>query len=767
MSSLDIRALFKEEVTDLLNEMEAALLELEDNSTDLELINRVFRAMHTIKGGAAVADFPDVTALTHEAETAFDKVRSDNFPVSRELLNITFSAKDLIWILVEQPEAADASQLEALATAFKAFAQGQTPTIKDEKNPEKEDTDTEEANAEHAEEHPEENPEEDGQEDAEKNGEKSSGDPVGYHISFKPTDEKLLAHADPLGLFEDLRSMSEEDGFHIVPRTDAVPDLDKLDPESCTVWWDIVLTTRQSKNDIQDAFIFFEDSAEIAVKQVDDPTATLAEIQAVAFAPPDVLASAPLPAKTKEAPPATASAPESAPEPAPEPASAPAPEPAPKAAPAAKTAPPPKPEQPAPAPKAAPAAKTATAPDKAKAPAPKKQAAKPMKKETSSIRVDAYKLDDMVSLVGELVIAQARLNQTVSRLNDPGLQAVAEELDLLSAGLRDRTLSMRMLPIGTTFDRFRRLVRDLSHEMGKEIDLVTQGADTELDKTVIEQLGDPMVHLLRNSIDHGIEVPQVRLDAGKSPKGTLLLSAEHSGGHVIIKIMDDGAGLNREKITAKAVERGLVQDASLLSDKDIYNMIFLPGFSTAEKVTNVSGRGVGMDVVKKSIDGLRGSVSINSTPGKGSTITIKLPLTLAIIEGLQVRVGEEFFVIPLSLIVECVELTKTDRGEREGKKIINLRDEIVPYIRLRDWFHIPGERPEIEQIIITGNDGQHTGIAVDEVIGQQQTVIKNIGKIFGQVEEVSGATIKGDGTMALIIDIPSLLRNVQRHMTNN
>ena len=231
--------------------------------------------------------------------------------------------------------------------------------------------------------------------------------------------------------------------------------------------------------------------------------------------------------------------------------------------------------------------------------------------------------------------------------------------------------------------------------------------------------------------------------------------------------MDDGAGLNREKISAKAVERGLVQDASQLSDKDIYNMIFLPGFSTAEKVTNVSGRGVGMDVVKKSIDGLRGSVSINSTPGKGSTITIKLPLTLAIIEGLQVRVGEEFFVIPLSLIVECVELTKTDRGEREGKKIINLRDEIVPYIRLRDWFHVPGERPEIEQIIITGGDGQHTGIAVDEVIGQQQTVIKNIGKIFGEVEEVSGATIKGDGTMALIIDIPSLVRNVQRHMERN
>ena len=628
MSTPDIRALFKEEVTDLLNEMEAALLELEDNPTDLELINRVFRAMHTIKGGAAVADFPEVAALTHEAETAFDKIRSGEFPVSRELLDMTFSTKDLIWILVEQPESADASQIETLAAAFKSLALGQSPIIPepaptsstdpagDEDAPETEDTDTEDTDKERSGE----------------DGEEPSGDPVHYHIAFKPSDEKLLAHADPLGLFEDLRGVAQEDAFHIVPRTDAVPSLDTLDPESCTVWWDILLTTRQSENDLRDAFIFFEDSAEIAVEQIDDLPATLAAIRTVAFAQPELLAPPPAPAKAKQAAPAPAS-------PAPEAA----PQPAPKAAPEAKPAPqPPKPKQAAPAPAAKPAPASGE-------PTPaefKKQAPKVMKKEASSIRVDAYKLDDMVALVGELVIAQARLNQIVGRLNDPSLQAVAEELDLLSAGLRDRTLSMRMLPIGTTFDRFRRLVRDLSHEMGKEIDLVTQGADTELDKTVIEQLGDPMVHLLRNSIDHGIEVPQVRLDAGKPAKGTLLLSAEHSGGHVIIKIVDDGAGLNREKISAKAVERGLVQDASQLSDKDIYNMIFLPGFSTAEKVTNVSGRGVGMDVVKKSIDGLRGSVSINSTPGKGSTITIKLPLTLAIIEGLQVRVGEEFFVIP-------------------------------------------------------------------------------------------------------------------------
>ena len=501
MSTPDIRALFKEEVTDLLNEMEAALLELEDNPTDLELINRVFRAMHTIKGGAAVADFPEVAALTHEAETAFDKIRSGEFPVSRELLDMTFSTKDLIWILVEQPESADASQIETLAAAFKSLALGQSPTIPEpapasstdpaggEDAPETEDTDTEDTDKERSGE----------------DGEEPSGDPVHYHIVFKPSDEKLLAHADPLGLFEDLRGVAQEDAFHIVPRTDAVPSLDMLDPESCTVWWDILLTTRQSENDLRDAFIFFEDSAEIAVEQIDDLPATLAAIRTVAFAQPELLAPPPAPAKAEQAAPAPAS-------PAPEAA----PQPAPKAAPEAKPAPQPqKPKQAAPAP----AAKPAPASGEPTPAESKKQAPKVMKKEASSIRVDAYKLDDMVALVGELVIAQARLNQIVGRLNDPSLQAVAEELDLLSAGLRDRTLSMRMLPIGTTFDRFRRLVRDLSHEMGKEIDLVTQGADTELDKTVIEQLGDPMVHLLRNSIDHGIEVPQVRLDAGKPAKG--------------------------------------------------------------------------------------------------------------------------------------------------------------------------------------------------------------------------------------------------------
>ena len=417
---------------------------------------------------------------------------------------------------------------------------------------------------------------------------------------------------------------------------------------------------------------------------------------------------------------------------------------------------------PAPAKPAVSKAQPQAAPPAEQKPAPAPARSVKGRVESSSIRVDAYKLDDMVALVGELVIAQARLAQIVGQLHEPALQGVVEELELLSNSLRDRTLSMRMLPIGTTFDRFRRLVRDLSQELGKEIRLDTQGAETELDKTVIEQLGDPLVHLLRNAIDHGIEQPEERVAKGKNRAGNILLAAEHSGGHVLISIKDDGKGLDRQRIAAKGLERGLITDAANLSDKEIFGLVFHPGFSTAEKVTNVSGRGVGMDVVKKNIDQLRGTVEINSETGAGTTVVVKLPLTLAIIEGLQVRVGEEYFVIPLASVQECVELTHESLSHDmdNPKKIINLRNEIVPYISLREWFEVPGERPSIEQIIIAADGAARTGIVVDEVVGQQQTVIKSLGKVFEEVQEISGATIKGDGTMALILDIPSLIRKV-------
>jgi two-component system chemotaxis sensor kinase CheA len=381
----------------------------------------------------------------------------------------------------------------------------------------------------------------------------------------------------------------------------------------------------------------------------------------------------------------------------------------------------------------------------------------------STIRVATEKLDSLVNLIGEMVTVQARLSQTVAAKGYSDLLTVAEDVERLTASLRDNTLSIRMLPIGTTFSRFTRLVRDLSTELGKEAELVTDGAETELDKTVIERLGDPLVHLIRNCIDHGIEAPGAREAIGKPRCGTVRLSAEHSGAHVLIRIQDDGAGLDTDAIRAKALERGLIRADAELSDSELHAFIFAPGFSTARSVTNVSGRGVGLEVVKKSIDALRGSVEIGSTKGAGTAITLKLPLTLAIIDGFLTRIGAEYFVFPLSLVAECVELPCEDRHKGDnrhlGRHLLNVRGEIVPYVRLREQFLIKAEPPPVEQVIITGMNGNRVGFVVDHVIGSHQTVIKNLGTFYRDVEGISGATILGDGTVAMILDVPKLVQS--------
>jgi two-component system chemotaxis sensor kinase CheA len=379
----------------------------------------------------------------------------------------------------------------------------------------------------------------------------------------------------------------------------------------------------------------------------------------------------------------------------------------------------------------------------------------------SSIRVPAERLDQLVNLVGELVTVQAHLSQTAAIHNNADFAAIAEEVERLTEELRDTALNIRMLPIGTTFTKFKRLVRDLSQELGKEIEMETEGAETELDKTVIERLNDPLVHLIRNSIDHGIEMPDVRRAAGKPSQGTVHLGAVHSGDSVLITIRDDGAGLDRERIREKAIERGLISANAELTDKEIYNMIFAPGFSTAAKVTSVSGRGVGMDVVKKGIESLRGSIDITSTRGVGSTITLRIPLTLAIIESLLVRIDNNYFVLPLSHVEECVELTREDIRNAHGRNLANVRGNIIPYIPLREQFEISSNRPEIEQIVITSINGSKVGFVVDSVIGEHQTVIKTLGRMYRDVKGVSGATILGDGTVALILDMGVLLQVVE------
>jgi two-component system, chemotaxis family, sensor kinase CheA len=381
----------------------------------------------------------------------------------------------------------------------------------------------------------------------------------------------------------------------------------------------------------------------------------------------------------------------------------------------------------------------------------------------SNVRVPAERLDRLVNLVGELVMNQSRLSQVAARANLSNLAGPVEELERLVDELRDNVLGIRMMPIGTTFSRFKRLVHDLSAELGKEIDLVTDGEETELDKTVLDQLGDPLVHLIRNSIGHGIERPEARATAGKPRRGVIRLAAAHIGSNVVITITDDGQGLDVEAIRVKALEKGLISADAKLSEREMYELIFRPGFSTAKQVTSVSGRGVGMDVVKRQFEALRGQVSITSKAGKGTTLTLTLPLTLAIIDGLLVEIGRDQFIVPMSVVTENVELPRADRSRNNGRNVVAIRGELVPYVRLRDAFAINGTELDVEKIVIAKHGDDRVGLVVDRVLGNHQTVIQSLGRFYRGIELVSGATIMGDGRVALILDLAGLVRMTDEH----
>lgn len=391
--------------------------------------------------------------------------------------------------------------------------------------------------------------------------------------------------------------------------------------------------------------------------------------------------------------------------------------------------------------------------------APAIQAANDSKqaKSAENVRVPAERLDEMMDRVGELVIAQSRLTQLAGTAADLGLRSVSEEIERLSGELRDTMMVLRMMPVASLFSRFRRLVHDLSRETGKDIELVTEGESTEVDKTVIDRLADPLVHLVRNSIDHGLEKPDERIAAGKDPKGKVILSAHQTGGEVIITIKDDGRGINRDRVRAKAETSGLIQPGQTLSDPELLQLIFQPGFSTAQAVTNLSGRGVGMDVVKKTVEALRGAIDITSKPGDGSEVSLRIPLTLAIIDGLLVRVGGGCYVIPLSAVEECLELSLEDDLRSRGRSFISLRDSLVPFLRLRELFRTGTQPDQHQKVVVISTGSERVGLVVDQIIGDHQTVIKSMSKLHHDVATFSGATILGDGSVALILDVTHLV----------
>jgi two-component system chemotaxis sensor kinase CheA len=401
-------------------------------------------------------------------------------------------------------------------------------------------------------------------------------------------------------------------------------------------------------------------------------------------------------------------------------------------------------------------ARTVLPPDAGTDPNPPTPARRSDDKANSTVRVQAERLDELMDRVGELVIAQARLSQLASATDDIAIKAIAEEIERLAASLRDTTMGARMVPIGTLFGRFRRLVHDLSRDLAKPVDFVTSGEDTELDKTMIERLADPLVHLIRNAIDHGIEDPASRAATGKTNIGRIEIAATHAGAQVLVTVRDNGAGLNTVRIRAKAEEQGLIAAGVAISDQDIHQFLFHPGFSTAQVVSALSGRGVGMDVVKRTIEAMRGSIEISTAPGKGTTVTLRLPLTLAIIEGLLIRVGEGRYIVPLSAVEECAELSAADERER-GRDFLNMRGDLVPFLRLRNLFHAAGEPDRHQKIIIASAGETRVGLIVDQIIGSHQSVIKSLSKLHSDVTMFSGATILGDGSAALILDVAQLI----------
>ena len=679
------KQVFVEEAEELLGTLEDQLLTLEESPEDKEVIDAVFRVMHTIKGSAAMFDFKGIVDFTHVVESILDKVRNGALQVSPALIDLTLKSRDHIHDMISAPS--------DITPEFKVVSK----ELIDQFHVLAGDDGAVEASVAKS-------------EKKEQEEEKMSSL---YRINFVPEREILFTGTNLIALLEELSGMGE---INVVPYTQDIPLLGEYNPEFCYIRWEIYLITESSVNEIKDVFIFVEASCDLNVTVIADSRELQEEREEKKIGEilidKGIITAGDLNGALHEQKPVGQIMVESG---------------------------------------LVTKADIDAALSQQKSERKLREKAGPDKE--STIRVKSEKLDSLVDSVGELVTAQARLSQISSQYDDPSLNVLAELIERLSTELRDNAMGLRMVPIGTTFSRFARLVRDLSKNLGKQINLVTRGGETELDKSVIDKLNDPLVHLIRNAVDHGIELPEERMEKGKSPAGSVTLSADYSGANVILEIRDDGAGLNRERILAKAVEKGLITGDEMLSDNDVYKLILQPGFSTAKEITDVSGRGVGMDVVSREIESLGGSIFIRSELGKGSVISLSLPLTLAIIEGLLVRIGDEKFVVPLASVQACLELSRDERELHREKRLFEFRGSMYPYIRLREIFLNANELPDREHLVVTQTENGIFGIVVDEVIGDYQTVIKNLGRLYKNLQLVTGATILGDGTMALILDL--------------
>ena len=656
--SMDLQrfhATFFEESREGLDAMEAGLLALESGQQDAEIINSVFRAAHSIKGGAGTFGFEAIAGLTHVLETLLDELRAGKRALEGHAVDAMLSSVDVLRALLREAEhgqAADPAAVAAVKARLEAVLSGQAAPS---------------APAAAA--------------------AKADDAPEAWQIGFTPAPSLFMSGNDPLRIIRELEHLGS---LQVAARMERLPAFAQLDPLEAHLAWDLGLVGKVPRSSIEDTFAWVLDDCELDIRPA---------------APPSLATQAP--ATPGPSTPAAAAA----------------------------------------------------------APAPASASTTTSQEAETSIRVSVDKVDALINLVGELVITQAMLKQ-VSHALDPvhaeSLFAGLDQLERNTRDLQEAVIGVRMLPVDAVFRRFPRLVRDLSSRLGKQVRLRTVGEGTELDKGLIEKIADPLVHLVRNSIDHGLEMPDVRRDAGKDETGTITLAASHQGGHIVIEVSDDGRGLDRAKILAKATERGLAVPDNP-TDAQVWDLIFQPGFSTAEAVTDLSGRGVGMDVVRRNIQALGGEVQIESSLGAGTRTLIRLPLTLAILDGMTVAVSGETLILPLAYVLEALQPQPEDIRSMAGEgRVLRVRGEYLPILSLSEYYGYGNRAPGSESlVVVVEGDGQKIALEVDELVGQQQVVVKNIENNYRRIGGVSGATILGDGRVALIVDIGGLVRSLR------
>lgn len=678
---------FKEEAYEHINELEKNLLELEKDPENIDFVEKIFRSMHTIKGGAAMFGFDNINHFTHNLENIYDEVRNGKIEITKELLTLTLESVDHIKTLLEDKDESSNSELEAKE---KLLSVEITKILKKEGG----------SNSEIDE------------ETVVSSNTQENSDYSSYYILFQPLENILDNGTNPLYLIDILGDLGETMVFS---HFNNVPALADLKPSSSYLYWEVILATKEPVNEINDVFLFVEDLSNIDIQLISKNNLLSSKtfykkINKLYNAETDIGFD-----NIKQL--------------------------------AGKTRP--------------------SVANKVKRAI---QDNWPMQRDgaISSIRVSSDKLDDLMNLVSELVTTQARLNLFAEQQEMPELLSISENVQKLSRQLRDIAFNIVLIPIENMLTRFHRLVRDLSNELKKDVQFIAEGTDTELDKTIIENLTDPLLHILRNSIDHGIELPEKREKAGKDRTGKIKLKAYYSGANVHIEISDDGAGIDANMIKEKAIKKGIITPDVQLSQKEIVDLIYLPGFSTAQTVTGVSGRGVGMDVVRKKIANIRGEIETETEVGKGTTLTIKLPLTLSIIDGLLVKIDKEFFVLPLSIVdkIYSVEHTKI---EKNFNNVLVLDGKQIPFFYLRKEFEMPDTELKVEETVVIQYENKQVGLVVDNVVGEYQAVLKPLGKFYKHQEFISGATILGDGTVALVMDTNKTVKNlsIKHSITQN